>query len=305
MIRHSVNIHRGCFGGCAFCTISAHQGKFIVSRSRESILKEVKAVTGMPDFKGYLSDLGGPSANMYGMKGKNPKVCANCKRPSCIFPSVCKNLNADHRPLLELYQAVDKIPGVKKSVIGSGIRYDLLVYPYEDGELGKAARDYTQELISRHVSGRLKVAPEHTVAEVLNCIRKPDVTVFYQFKKIFDRINKELNLRLQLIPYFMSSHPACTETDMAELAVVAKTLDFHPEQIQDFTPTPMTLSTEIFYTGYHPYTMKPVYTAKTKEEKLNQRQYFFWYDKEYKNKIFSSLNRLKRPDLLKKLYGKV
>jgi uncharacterized radical SAM protein YgiQ len=304
MIRHSVNIHRGCFGGCAFCTISAHQGKFIVSRSKKSILKEVKAVTEMPDFKGYLSDLGGPSANMYGMKGKNPAVCANCKKPSCIFPGVCKNLNADHRPLLELYQAVDKIPGVKKSFIGSGVRYDLLVHPYEDGELSKAARDYTQELISRHVSGRLKVAPEHTAAEVLHCIRKPDFTAFYQFKKIFDRINKEQNLRQQLIPYFMSSHPACTETDMAELAVVAKSLDFHPEQIQDFTPTPMTLSTEIFYTGYHPYTLKPVYTAKTKEEKLNQRQYFFWYDKEYKNRIISALNRMRRPDLLKKLYGK-
>ncbi|MDR1682965.1 MAG: YgiQ family radical SAM protein [Candidatus Symbiothrix sp.] len=302
MIRHSVTIHRGCFGGCAFCTISAHQGKFIVSRSKESILKEVKAVTQMPDFKGYLSDLGGPSANMYAMAGKNAAICEQCKKPSCIFPTVCKNLNADHRPLLELYQAADQIPGVKKTFIGSGIRYDLLVYPFDDGELSKSARDYTRELISRHVSGRLKVAPEHISPEVLQCIRKPDFTAFYRFKKIFDKINKEQNLKQQLIPYFMSSHPACTETDMAELSIISKDLDFHLEQIQDFTPTPMTLSTEIFYTGYHPYTLHPVFTAKTKEEKLQQRQYFFWYDKAYKNQIISALQRLKRNDLLRKLY---
>jgi len=303
MVRHSVTIHRGCFGGCAFCTISAHQGKFIASRSVESVLKEVKAVTRMPDFKGYLSDLGGPSANMYGMQGDDLSLCGKCKKPSCIFPVICKNLNADHRPLLELYQAVDNIAGVKKSFIGSGIRYDLLVHPYENGEWGKSARDYTQELIARHVSGRLKVAPEHTAPEVLHCMRKPDFSAFYQFKKIFDRINKEENLQQQLIPYYISSHPACTETDMAELAVVTKNLDFHPEQVQDFTPTPMTLATEIFYTGYHPYTMQPVYTAKNKEEKLNQRQYFFWYNREYKDRIIRSLNRLKRPDLIKKLYG--
>ena len=302
MIRHSVNIHRGCFGGCAFCTISAHQGKFIASRSKESVLKEVKMITEMPDFKGYISDLGGPSANMYGMKGKDLKICESCKKPSCIFPQICKNLNANHRPLLELYQAVDKIPGVKKSFIGSGIRYDLLVNQYDDGELSKAARDYTQELILKHVSGRLKVAPEHTSHETLACIRKPDFSTFYQFKKIFDKINKEQNLNQQLIPYFMSSHPACTETDMAELAVISKSLNFQLEQVQDFTPTPMTLSSEIYYSGVHPYTMKPVYTAKSKEEKLNQRQYFFWYNREYKNQITKALNRLKRPDLLKKLY---
>jgi uncharacterized radical SAM protein YgiQ len=304
MIRHSVTLHRGCFGGCAFCTISAHQGKFIASRSTESVLKEVKAITQMPDFKGYLSDLGGPSANMYGMLGQDLSLCGQCKKPSCIFPVICKNLNADHRPLLELYRAVDKIPGIKKSFIGSGIRYDLLVYPYDNGEWGKSARDYTEELIVRHVSGRLKVAPEHTVSEVLHCIRKPDFSTFVQFKKIFDRMNKEKDLRQQLIPYFISSHPACTETDMAELAVVAKSLNFQPEQIQDFTPTPMTLATEMFYTGYHPYTLQPVYTAKSKEEKLNQRQYFFWYNREYKDGIVRSLNRLKRGDLIKELYGK-
>ena len=304
MIRHSISIHRGCFGGCAFCTISAHQGKFIASRSTESILKEVKSITQMPDFKGYLSDLGGPSANMYGMQTIDLSLCGHCKKPSCIFPVICKNLNVNHLPLLELYKAVDKIAGIKKSFIGSGIRYDLLVHAYENGEWGKAAREYTEELITRYVSGRLKVAPEHTVPEVLHCIRKPDFSMFYQFKKIFDRMNKQKNLHQQLIPYFMSAHPACTEIDMAELAVVAKNLDFHPEQVQDFTPTPMTLSTEIFYTGYHPYTLQPVYSAKTREEKQNQRRYFFWHNREYKDSIIRSLNRLKRPDLIKKLYGK-
>jgi uncharacterized radical SAM protein YgiQ len=301
MIRHSVTIHRGCFGGCAFCTISAHQGKFIASRSKESILKEVEAITAMPDFKGYLSDLGGPSANMYGMKGRNPDICALCKKPSCLFPGICKNLQADHRPLLEIYEAADKVPGIKKSFISSGVRYDLLVHSYQDGELGKAARDYTQALIRNHVSGRLKIAPEHTSPGTLECMRKPDFAVFYRFKKIFDQINRDENLKQELIPYFISSHPACTEPDMAGLAVITKGLNFHLEQVQDFTPTPMTLSTEIYYSGIHPYTLLPVFTARTREEKLGQRQYFFWYDPAYRQSIIRSLNRLNRPELIKEL----
>ena len=279
MIRHSVTIHRGCFGGCAFCTISAHQGKFIASRSKESILKEVKAVAEMPDFKGYISDLGGPSANMYQMSGINRKICEACKKPSCIFPEICRNLRADHRPLLELYLAVDSMHGIKKSFVGSGVRYDLLVHPYENGEWSKSARDYAIELIRNHVSGRLKVAPEHTSRTTLHCIRKPDFSVFLQFKKIFDKLNRNEKLNQQLIPYFMSSHPACREKDMAELAAIVKELQYYPEQVQDFTPTPMTLATEIYYTGLHPYTLQPVYTAKTREEKLNQHKYFFWYKK--------------------------
>jgi len=280
MIRHSITIHRGCFGGCSFCTISAHQGKFIASRSKESILREVKAVTEMPDFKGIISDLGGPSANMYQMSGINLKICEACKKPSCIFPKICGNLRADHRPLLELYLAVDKIQGIKKSFVGSGVRYDLLVHPYENGEWSKSARDYSQELIRNHVSGRLKVAPEHTSKSTLDCMRKPDFSVFLQFKKLFDKLNREENLKQQLIPYFISSLPACTQKDMAELAVIVKKMNYYPEQVQDFTPTPMTLATEIYYTGLHPYTLQPVYTAKSKEEKLKQRSYFFWYKKD-------------------------
>ncbi len=304
MIKFSVNIHRGCFGGCAFCTISAHQGKFICSRSKESILKEVKSIVNMPDFKGYLSDLGGPSANMYEMRGKNPDICAKCKKPSCISPMICKNLHADHTALLALYKEVDRIPGIKKSFIGSGIRYDLLLHHYEDEKLNQAARQYTEELITRHVSGRLKVAPEHTQDRVLHFMRKPSFKLFEQFKKIFDRINKQQGLNQQLIPYFISSHPGCTETDMAELAVITKNLHFQLEQVQDFTPTPMTLATEMYYTGYHPYTLEKVYTARTKEQKLDQRQFFFWYKPEFRRQITQTLQKLGRRDLIDKLFRK-
>lgn len=302
MIKHSVNIHRGCFGGCAFCTISAHQGKFIVSRSKQSILKEVKKVIEMPDFKGYISDLGGPSANMYAMSGKNKSICEKCKRPSCINPNICKNLNTDHRQLLDVYKAVDSLPGIKKSFIGSGVRYDLLLHRSDDENINKAAKEYTRELICRHVSGRLKVAPEHTSDRVLKLMRKPPFSQFESFKKIFDDINTKENLRQQIIPYFISSHPGCKEEDMAELAVKTKNLNFHLEQVQDFTPTPMTVSTEAWYTGFDPYTLEPVFSAKTQREKLAQRQFFFWYKPEERRNIEHELMRLGRPDLIRQLY---
>ena len=304
MIKFSVNLHRGCFGGCAFCTISAHQGKFIVSRSKESILKEVKAITEMPDFKGYLSDLGGPSANMYAMHGHDQEKCRKCKRPSCIHPKVCPNLNTDHRPLLDIYHAVDALPGIKKSFIGSGVRYDLLLHESKDPAINKSTKEYTRELIAKHVSGRLKVAPEHTSDSVLHIMRKPSFAQFYDFKKIFDKVNKELNLRQQIIPYFISSHPGCTAEDMAELAVITKRLDFHLEQVQDFTPTPMTVATEAWHTGYHPYTLQPIFSAKTQREKLAQRMFFFWYKPEERKAIIQELKRMGRSDLIDKLYGR-
>lgn len=304
MIKFSVNLHRGCFGGCSFCTISAHQGKFVVCRSKESILKEVKKITAMPDFKGYLSDLGGPSANMYGMHGKNQKACEVCKRPSCVNPQICPNLNTDHSKLLEIYHAVDALPGIKKSFIGSGVRYDLLLHKSKDEKVNQAAREYTRELITKHVSGRLKVAPEHTSPEVLKFMRKPSFDLFYEFKRIFDKINKEEGLNQQIIPYFISSHPGCHEEDMAELAVITKGLDFHLEQVQDFTPTPMTISTETWYTGYDPYTLEPVFSAKTQKEKLAQRMFFFWYKPEERRAIESELRRIGRSDLIAKLYDK-
>ena len=304
MIKFSVNLHRGCFGGCAFCTISAHQGKFVICRSKESILKEVKKIIEMPDFKGYLSDLGGPSANMYGMHGKNLKACEHCKRPSCINPQICPNLNTDHSKLLEIYHAVDALPGIKKSFIGSGVRYDLLLHKSKDEKCNEAARQYTRELITKHVSGRLKVAPEHTSSEVLKFMRKPSFDLFYEFKRIFDKINKEEGLNQQIIPYFISSHPGCHEEDMAELAVITKGLDFHLEQVQDFTPTPMTIATETWYTGYDPYTLEPVFSAKTPKEKLAQRMFFFWYKPEERRAIESELRRIGRADLIDKLYDK-
>lgn len=302
MIRHSVNMHRGCFGGCAFCTISAHQGKFIASRSRESILKEVRQITAMDDFKGYISDLGGPSANMYGMCGKNTEICKKCMKPSCLHPVPCPNLNTDHGPLLDIYHSVDAIPGIKKSFIGSGVRYDLSMHPTGNSEIDRTNRRYNRELIEKHVSGRLKVAPEHTSDKVLTVMRKPSFNLFYDFKKLFDEVNRECGLKQQLIPYFISSHPGCHEEDMAELAVTTRNLNFHLEQVQDFTPTPMTVATEIYYTGYHPYTGERIFTAISPEEKNAQRKYFFWYDPQNRRDIIASLKRMNRNDLISQLY---
>ena len=301
MIRHSVNIHRGCFGGCAFCTISAHQGKFVASRSKKSIMKEVKQVVEMEDFKGYISDLGGPSANMYRMKGKDESLCEKCVRPTCIQPNICKNLDTNHHPLIELYKEVDKMPQVKKATIGSGIRYDLFLTNEDpSGKLGYD--EYFEQLMKRHVSGRLKVAPEHSSDEVLKLMRKPSFNLFVKLKKKFDKVNEKFHLNQQLIPYFISSHPACTLTDMAELAVKTKDLGYRLEQVQDFTPTPMTLATEIYYSGYNPYTLKPVFVAKTKQEKLDQQRFFFWYKPENRQYVKNALRKIGKAAWIEKLF---
>lgn len=302
MIKFSVNLHRGCFGGCAFCTISAHQGKFIASRSRESIMREVKQVVSMPDFKGYITDLGGPSANMYAMGGRDRKLCSKCMRPSCLHPSPCPNLDNDHGELLKIYHEVDSLPEVKKSFIGSGVRYDLSMHRSGNKEADRNNDRFNTELICNHVSGRLKVAPEHTADHVLNIMRKPSFTLFHQFKQLFDNVNRKHGLNQQLIPYFISSHPGCHEIDMANLAVETRDMNMQLEQVQDFTPSPMTLSTEIYYTGIHPYTGEKIFTATTRDEKLSQRKYFFWYDRSYHDDIVRSLTRLHRPDLIKRLF---
>ena len=302
MIRWSVNTHRGCWGGCAFCTISMHQGKFVVSRSLESILKEVKTLAADPDFKGYLSDLGGPSANMYMMRGKNQELCAKCKRPSCAYPSVCKNMNTDHAPLLEMYQAVDALPSIKKSFIGSGVRYDVVMHRTDSEEVNRTNTEYARELIKNHVSGRLKVAPEHTSDRVLSVMRKPSFSLFKQFKQTFDHINESEHLNQQIIPYFISSHPGCEPIDMAELAIETKRLNFQLEQVQDFTPTPMTLATEMYHTGLDPYTLQPVYVARTKDDKLAQRQFFFWYKPEERRAIKQFLQKIRRSDIADRLF---
>ena len=265
MIRFSVCMHRGCFGGCSFCTISAHQGKQITSRSEANILRQIDILKDLPEWKGYLSDLGGPSANMYGMHGKDMTLCEKCARPSCLHPTICKNLNQDFVPLMAIYNKVDSLPYVKKSFVGSGIRYDLM------------NEQYGEELIKHHVSGRLKVAPEHTSSSVLKLMRKPSWEQYERFYHFFEKVNDEAGLRQQLIPYFISSHPGCTNKDMQQLAERCRQMHYRPEQVQDFTPTPMTLATTMFYTGVNPYTMEPVYVAKTKEEKQKQNSYFFWW----------------------------
>jgi uncharacterized radical SAM protein YgiQ len=303
MIKYSVNLHRGCFGGCSFCTISAHQVKLIASRSQSSILKEVRQITKDEDFKGYLSDLGGPSANMYKMQGRDLDICARCKRPSCIFPSVCKNLNTSHQPLLDVYHKVDQIEGIKKSFIGSGVRYDMLLNPKATEEEQNTHKKYTSELITKHVSGRLKVAPEHTSDQVLKIMRKPSFNLFKKFNKVFAKLNQEKGLNQQIIPYFISSHPACKEEDMAFLAAETKSLNFNLEQVQDFTPTPMTLATVMYYTGMDPYTLKKVYVARTKDEKYNQRQFFFWYKPEMKKRISERLKKAGLFEVHKLLFG--
>jgi len=304
MIKFSVNMHRGCFGGCSFCTISAHQGKFIASRSEQSILKEVDQITHMKDFKGYISDLGGPSANMYKMKGKVQAICDRCTAPSCIHPVVCHNLDTSHKPLREIYEQVAAHPKVKKAFVSSGIRYDLLVKSYNKQGDEADMEAYMDKLVKDHVAGRLKVAPEHTSDETLKVMRKPSFRFFHEFKKRYDRLNKKYKLKQPLIPYFISSHPGCQEADMANLACETKGMGFQLEQVQGFTPTPMTVATVIYYAGVHPYTLRPVYTAKSEKEKQNQHLFFFWYKPENRKKIKEKLLRLGRTDLLEKLLGK-
>jgi uncharacterized radical SAM protein YgiQ len=288
MIKYSVNIHRGCFGGCSFCAIAAHQGKQIISRSEKSIINEIEKIVRLPDFKGNLSDLGGPSANMYRMKGKDMKLCKACSRPSCIWPAVCKNLNTSHKDLTELYKKVDRIGGIKKSFIGSGIRYDLL-FPEWNPNAGRDEGEYMEELIKNHVSGRLKVAPEHTSPHVLSYMRKAPFELFRKLKKRFDNLKTKHELRYEMIPYFISGHPGCTDADMKDLVAEVKTLGIKPEQVQDFTPTPMTLSTLMYYTGFDPYSGKKVYVARSIEDKRKQKEFFFWYKKNPK-----SINRKDR-----------
>ena len=303
MIKFSINMHRGCFGGCSFCTISAHQGKFIASRSEKSILNELEELVDLPDFKGYISDLGGPSANMYKMKGKDESICEKCVSPSCIHPVICNNLDTSHKSMTDLYKKVDKHPKVKKAFVGSGIRYDLLVDDFNKNNADGNHDEYIEQVITRHVSGRLKVAPEHTSDQTLKVMRKPSFKYFHKFKEKYDKISEKHQLNQQLVPYFISSHPGCDDADMANLAAETKDMGFQLEQVQDFTPTPMTVATVIYYAGVHPYTLKPIETVKTKEEKQDQNKFFFWYKKENRNWIKNKLQKAQRPDLIEKLVG--
>ena len=295
MIRWSVNTHRGCFGGCSFCTISAHQGKQIASRSEASILNEVNLITQDSDFHGVLTDLGGPSANMWRMKGKKPDLCRRCSRYSCSMPTLCKNLDSDHRPMTALLCKVNAHPKVKHLYVGSGIRCDL----FADGNGGW---EYFKQVVLNHTSGRLKVAPEHTSDHVLALMRKPSFSLFKETKRRFDEICKQAGLRYQLIPYFISSHPGCRLEDMAQLALDMKQMGYRLEQIQDFTPTPMTLATEMYYTGIDPTTMKPVYVATTPGDKADQRRLFFFYKPDQQRDIIASLRRHNLTGYIAKLF---
>ncbi len=299
MIKNSVNLHRGCFGGCAFCTISAHQGKFIASRSERSVLNEIESITKVDGFNGVLSDLGGPSANMYTMKGIDLEICKKCKRASCIFPTHCSNLNSDHHRLIDIYRKVRESAGIKHVFIGSGIRYDLFMSKKDDGTLGY--KKYFEEVVKHHVSGKLKVAPEHSDPTVLKYMRKPSFSMFIKLKSWFEELSQKFNKNQEIVPYFISSHPCCDEKEMATLAVDTAELGYQLKQIQDFTPTPMTLATVTYYSGVDPYTMNPIFVAKTKEQKLNQRRFFFWYLPENNKWIRSKLSRFNLIDRAKKI----
>ncbi|KAA3605251.1 MAG: YgiQ family radical SAM protein [Calditrichaeota bacterium] len=304
MIKFSVNMHRGCFGGCSFCTISAHQGKMVASRSEESILKEVDEITKMPDFKGYISDLGGPSANMYKMKGKIQEICDRCVSSSCIWPSVCHNLDTNHQPMVEVYKKASAHPNVKKAFVSSGLRYDLFVTDDKQEAKENHYDEYIDQLVTHHVSGRLKVAPEHTSDSVLKIMRKPSFQLFHKFKEKFEEVCKKKDLNQQIIPYFISSHPGCETKDMANLACETKDLGFQLEQVQDFTPTPMTVATVIYYSGFHPYKLAPISTAKSKDEKQNQRKFFFWYKPENQKWIRQTLEKINYGSLADRLLAR-
>lgn len=303
MIKNSVNMHRGCFGGCSFCTISAHQGKFIASRSEKSILKEIEKIAQTPGFDGVITDLGGPSANMYKMKGIHQKICDSCKRPSCIFPSVCPNLDTDHTPMTRIYQQAERVQGIKKVFVSSGIRYDMFIERPEAEAKKNGHKEYAEQLISKHVSGRLKVAPEHTSDSILNIMRKPTFDLFKKFKRQFDEINHKVGKKQQIIPYFISSHPGAKVEDMADLAIKTKDQGLRLEQVQDFTPTPMTLATVMYYTGIDPYTGKKVYRADSIGKKQLQQKFFFWYKPENKKILKDVMKKARLYDQLKKLYG--
>jgi len=304
MIRNSVTIHRGCFGGCSFCTISLHQGKEISSRSEDSILQELNTIIQTEGFDGVITDLGGPSANMYRMNGIDRGMCQKCKRPSCLWPKVCGNLNFDHRPLTALYQKASKVPGIKKIYVGSGIRYDLLT-GHPKPLVSKYGLDhYTETLIRNHVSGRLKVAPEHSDPRVLSLVRKPSFDVYLDFRKRFYEISRRCGLKQEIIPYLIGSLPGSDVQAMGRLAADLAATGYKPEQVQDFTPTPMTLATTLFHTGFHPDHKKRVFTPRGDHDRRLQRMFLFWHKPENREAVIKTLKAHHQMHLVTKIYRK-
>ena len=273
MIKFSINTHRGCFGGCNFCTIAAHQGKFIQSRSEQSILKEISDLKSLPGFAGNISDVGAPTANMYGMAGKDRTLCAKCCRKSCLFPSPCKNMDRSHQRLLDLYAEISRIKGIRHAYIGSGIRYDLFLD--EKGFVDETSYPYLKELILEHTSGRLKVAPEHTEDAVLKLMAKPSFKLFERLRMEFDSIVRSSRRKCELVPYFISGHPGCGMREMKRLAATPALKGLYMDQVQDFTPTPMTTSSVMYYTGLDPKNMQKVFVERDIEGKREQKSFFF------------------------------
>ena len=273
MIKFSVNTHRGCFGGCNFCTIAAHQGKFIQSRSEDSILKEIRELNSLPGFAGNISDVGAPTANMYGMQGKDRSLCEKCRRKSCLFPVPCKNMDRSHGRLLKLYESIAKVKGIRHAYIGSGIRYDLFLD--EKGFVDETSYPYLKELILEHTSGRLKVAPEHTEDSVLKLMAKPSFKLFERLRIEFDSIVSRSGRKCELVPYFISGHPGCGMREMQRLARNPALHGLYMDQVQDFTPTPMTTSSVMFYTGLDPKNLEKVFVERDKDRKKEQKTYFF------------------------------
>ncbi|WP_051081585.1 YgiQ family radical SAM protein [Thiofilum flexile] len=274
MIRFSVNIMRGCFGGCTFCSITEHEGRIIQNRSRESILREVEEIRDkVPGFTGVISDLGGPTANMYRLACKDPKIEASCRKPSCVYPGICHNLNTDHAELKALYREARTLPGIKKVLIGSGLRYDLAV---KDPE-------YVKELVTHHVGGYLKIAPEHTEEAPLSKMMKPGIGAYDDFKRLFEKYSKEAGKEQYLIPYFIAAHPGTTDEDMLNLALWLKKNGFRADQVQAFYPSPMASATTMYYTDKNPlhqvtYKSEKVHTAKSPEQRKLHKAFLRWHD---------------------------
>jgi len=287
-VKHSIVTMRGCFGGCTFCSITEHEGRVIQSRSAESILKEIRALRRMDDFRGTITDLGGPTANMYMMKCKDDEIERKCRRLSCVHPDVCENLNADHEPLLKLMRAAREEKGVNKVLIASGIRYDL----------AERSPEFVKELAKWHVGGQLSVAPEHSKKEVLDRMKKPAVGSYERFADQFACASENAGKNQFLVPYFISGHPGSTLADMIDLALWLKKKGMRPRQVQDFIPTPMSMATCMYYTGIDPFTKKEVYTAKDMHEKRLQKALLLYWDPAHHDEVREALMKAGRADLI-------
>lgn len=289
-VQFSTVSSRGCFGDCKFCAITLHQGRVVQSRSKESILKEVEQITKLKDFKGYIHDVGGPTANFRQPACSKQLAFGACKGKECLSPSVCKNMDVDHSEYLDLLRSIRKVPGVKKAFVRSGLRYDYIMADKDD--------TFFKELVEHHVSGQLKVAPEHVSAEVLKYMGKPSGDTYDKFVAKFEKITKKLGKKQYIVPYLMSSHPGSTLECAIELAEYLRDINYHPEQVQDFYPTPGTPSTTIYYTGIDPITMKEVYVPKTKHEKSMQRALLQYRNPKYYNLVYEALTEAGRTDLI-------